>query len=340
MIFGLSLYTLAGLGCLFAPAIDVLLACRFLQGIAVGAAAALPAAIVRDVFTGLEGRKHQSYVTLVNNVGPLIAPTLGVLVLMVWSQWRSIYVVLGTIGVVLLSCCVLGFRETLPPERRRGDAKSLVAGYATVYSDKRFRVAVALQTFAFCGMFAFITASPLVFMNMLGLSRVGFAALFATTSAGTATGSLVNGFLLNRKVSHLRLLGVGVSVSVVSSSLLLLLTHTVYATTIPMAALVVINNFCAGIVLSNATHSALEGLANAAGTGSALLRTTQMLGGSISSMIVGYLIGTKGTSAMAMVMSVCAWITAALFWFGFSYLKDKTVDVPELELEPELVEVD
>jgi DHA1 family bicyclomycin/chloramphenicol resistance-like MFS transporter len=49
----------------------------------------LPAAIVRDVFTGPAALSRQSYVALVNAVAPLVAPLLGA-GLLAFGNWRLI----------------------------------------------------------------------------------------------------------------------------------------------------------------------------------------------------------------------------------------------------------
>ena len=101
LLGGVALFTLAALGCATSTSLEMLLAFRVLQGVGAGAAAALPAAIVRDVFEGDRGMTRQSYVALVNAVAPLVAPLMGA-GLLAFGDWRLIYVGLTIVGTGLL----------------------------------------------------------------------------------------------------------------------------------------------------------------------------------------------------------------------------------------------
>jgi DHA1 family bicyclomycin/chloramphenicol resistance-like MFS transporter len=320
MIFGLVLFSLAGIGCVFAPSIHIFLSCRCIQGVAAGAAAVLPAAIVRDVFSGLEGRKRQSYVALFNYGGPLVAPLLGAAVMTAGGNWRAIFLLLGAGGLVLLGVCYIGFSETLPAERRASRSKAMLSGYGSVVRDKRYLIATALQTLSFCGMFAFISASPLILMNNYGLSSSAFGLVFAATAAGSIIGSAANSYLLGRHVSHLRLLGTGVVVSAFAAGGLFILAESGNATVLLITILVIVSNICVGIVVPNTTHSALEGLASIAGTGSALLRSTQMLGGAAASVLVARLYDGQSAKAMSLVMAGCALGSVVCLLLGVKHL--------------------
>ena len=81
MAVGLIVFTITSAGAALAPSIDTLLAFRLVQGASAGAVGILPRAIIRDLFEGREARLQLSAVSIVFSVGPLIAPTLGVVIL-------------------------------------------------------------------------------------------------------------------------------------------------------------------------------------------------------------------------------------------------------------------
>ncbi|CCW18325.1 hypothetical protein EBBID32_26760 [Sphingobium indicum BiD32] len=67
---------------------------------------------------------------------------------------------------------------------------------------KRYRFVLAnratlgfslMNGFSFACMFAFITASPIVFMAEFGLSQAAYSGMFFTAGLGTITGSIVAG---------------------------------------------------------------------------------------------------------------------------------------------------
>ncbi len=103
LIVGLALFTLCGLGAALAPSIGALLGFRLVQGAGAGAVGILPRAIVRDLFDMRESRLFITAIAQVNGVAPVVAPTLGALILYV-APWRTIYLALAAIGVTAARC--------------------------------------------------------------------------------------------------------------------------------------------------------------------------------------------------------------------------------------------
>ena len=314
LLFGLAMFSLAAFACARAGSIGALLSVRLVQGIAAGAAAALPAAIVRDVFTGHDALSRQSYVALVNAVAPLVAPLIGAGLLQM-GDWRLVYQCLGGIGCALLLLGAIGYAETRPATARDGLVRKSVFGdaraaYATVLRNRQYVLHTALLAASFGTMFAYITGSSAVFIGMLGVSNGVYGALFALTAAGTICGA-AGGARLARRWGAERLLVGGVIAScVVCATLLgaaLAGTHAIAV----VAALVLLSNVCAGIVMPNATHQALGSVGRVAGSAAALLRSAQMLAGAATGALVGLFAGNRLT-VMAAVMTCSALVGLGL----------------------------
>src|SRR5271165_2796751 len=96
LVVGLLLFALCGLGAAFAPSIGLLLGLRLVQGAGAGAVGVLPRAIVRDLFDVRESRLFLTAIAQVNGVAPVIAPSIGALILYV-APWRTIYLALAAI---------------------------------------------------------------------------------------------------------------------------------------------------------------------------------------------------------------------------------------------------
>lgn len=313
LLFGLALYALAAVGCAYADHIGTLLLVRLVQGVAAGAAAALPAAIVRDVFSGHAALSRQSYVALVNSVAPLIAPLIGA-GLLTFGSWRLIYACLGAIGFLLLCLSAWGYQETRPPTADNGQPKQNVfraalSGYGQVLRNKQYLVHAALLAASFGTMFAYITGSSAVFIDMLGLSNAAYGALFALTAAGTIIGA-AGGGRLSRRYGADRLLMAGVIGSAVVGIALLLAAAAGARTPLLIAGFVLLSNVCAGIVMPNATHQALSSVGNVAGSAAAVLRSLQMLAGASAGALVGVFAGNQ-LVIMAAVMTLSALVGLA-----------------------------
>jgi len=303
MLAGLALYAAAGVGCAFAPTIEVLLGLRLLQGIGAAGGTTLAMAVVRDRFEGQAGRVKMSQVSMVITIAPIIAPTLGGLLLLL-DGWRLIYGVLGAAGVVLVLAVWSGLEETRPAEP--GARLNLVGRYRAVFGHRRTMGYVLVNTLGSGGLFAFISASPLVLMGTMGVSTTVFGLLFAVTSAGILIGSTVNSRLARAGVRPTGPLGVGLLVmplSALGASLFLWAGVVRLETFIPFIVLV---GICRGITTPSATHAALEPVPHHAGVTAALMGCGQMLCMAASSAIVGWMYPVLGPLA----------VTYAIMGFG------------------------
>ncbi|ALM82270.1 multidrug effflux MFS transporter [Bordetella sp. N] len=297
MLTGIAIFSIAGLGCAWAPTATCVLGMRTLQGIGAGAAAALPAAIVRDAYSGHMALKRQSYVALVNAIGPLVAPLIGVTV-MRFGDWRTIYATLGVVGVVLFLVIFLGYAETAPGRRERALADTAVqqphvlaaafTAYRQVLRDKHYLLSTGVLAMTFGAMFSYISSSSIVFMGVMGVSAGIYAMLFALSAIGGIAGAACNARLAPR-FGEMRMLYTAVGVSLLASLTLALLAALQWQTVAGCAALVVLNNFCAGVAMPNATHQALQRLGKVAGSAAALQRSLQMAFGALASALVGIL---------------------------------------------------
>ena len=83
----LALYIVTGIGCAVARDFEMLIALRFLQGLSSGGLAVLPPTIIRDRLEGDKMARLQSLVVVVFMIVPMVAPTLGLGVLLI-ADWR------------------------------------------------------------------------------------------------------------------------------------------------------------------------------------------------------------------------------------------------------------
>lgn len=307
LLFGVGLFSLAAFACVFASHIGELLAVRFVQGIAAGAAAALPAAIVRDVFSGREALSRQSYVALVMGVAPLVAPLLGAGLLQV-GDWKLIYESIGILGAGLFLLALFGYVETKDFTATSGQSRNVLKqaadAYSSLFRNKRYLLNAGLLATTFGTMFAYITGSSAVFIDMLGLPNTIYGVIFAITAAGTICGAASNGRLVGI-LGEEKLLRAGVCGSLLVNALLLTLALAGTKSPLLITACVFGSNFCSGIVMPNATHQALQTVGHIAGSASALQRSLQFLSGAGAGALVGFIAGNQ-LMGMAITMTLFA----------------------------------
>ncbi len=304
LLVGAAVTVLASVACALAPSIGVLVAARFVQGVAGAAGIVLARAVVTDVAHGVAAARVFSMLMVVQGVAPIVAPLAGS-ALFVAAGWRSVFWALTGLSAVMLVAAALAVPETLPVERRStGGTARLRADAARVLGDRRFVAYLVGFVASFAIFFAYIAASPFVLQTMLGLSAGQYAAAFAVNALGIMLSSAVAGRLVGR-VDPRRLVLVGAA-GLTLASVALLTTALLGAVTLwPTLVAFFLVPTSLGLVAGNATMLAMARAPQAPGTASALLGALQFLLAAVVSPLVGAG-GETTTLPMAVTMSVAA----------------------------------
>jgi MFS transporter, DHA1 family, multidrug resistance protein len=306
LLGGIALFAVAGFLCCLAPSIDWVLLGRLVQGIGAGIGAALPLAIVRDLFEGATARTRLAQVTLVFSLGPLVAPPLGGVVMLL-GGWRAIFFVIGAVGALLLLVSGLGLAESLPPERRRSlDPRQLLMTYRQVFGHSITVGFSLVNALSYACMFAFISGSPLVLIRGHGLGVIAFSAVFAFAVCGLIGGAFIGGRLARHGIPSSRVLLIGLSLGAGATVALLVLSLTGRDTVLTMMPLFLLSDASYGLVGPNAVHEALAPMQQVAGLASAALRGMQIATGAMVSALVPLFYATDSSLAMTGVMAACA----------------------------------
>jgi DHA1 family bicyclomycin/chloramphenicol resistance-like MFS transporter len=300
LLVGLAIYLVASAACIFAPSAITLTVLRLVQGMGGAAGIVIARAVARDLFEGRELAKFFSLLMLVNSLGPVVAPALGAVILH-WTTWRGVFVVLAAIGVLLLVMCVLTLKESLPRDRRRRGSLSLGA----LLADRVFLGYSLSCALAFAALFSYISGSSFVLQTTYGLSATLFSLVFGVNSLAIMAASQVNSWLLGR-FSPRRLLAVGLAGTLLGAVALLLsvLVGLGLPGVLPSLFLLAA---AVGMVFPNATALAMSDHPDKAGNASALLGTFQFL--------VGGLAAPLASTAVSMGVVMTAVALAALLAF-------------------------
>src|SRR5271166_6824789 len=315
MLVGLAVFTLTAAGSALAPSIDALLAFRLVQGASAGAVGILPRAIIRDLLEGREARLQLAAVSLVFSAAPLIAPSLGAGILIVGS-WRLIYVVLTGVGAILMLASLTLFEESHAAENRRNLKPSTIfAGYRRALTNPSCAGFSLLAGLVFAGLFAYVNVSPLLYMQGYGVSKTGFAGLFAITASGVIVGSSLNAWLLSRHASPKAVLDAALAFECLAGLMLLAVGLAGAGSALIVAGVVMVYISSFGLIYPNAAHEAVHPLPEIAGVASAVLITTQMLFGALGGGLAAALYRDASPLALGAIMSAAALAAAALYAF-------------------------
>ena len=304
MYTGLSIYILASIGCAMCTSVDALIALRFVQAIGGCAGMVASRAMVRDLFPVEENAKIFSMLMLVIGVSPIIAPTLGGYVTAALG-WHSIFIILAVMTALILAAVHFAL-----PESRKPDLSvsllpaSIVKGFLSVLKDPQFYTYAFTGAVSAAGLYAYISGSPHVFMELYRVTERQYGWIFAGIALGLIICSQLNSILLRRFRSEQI---IRVALFFQSLTGLSLLLGTVFHVLGLYSTIFLILLFlsCQGFVFPNSSALSMAPFSKNAGSASALMGGIQLAVGAITSGLVSML--TNGTAVpMAGVMAACA----------------------------------
>jgi DHA1 family bicyclomycin/chloramphenicol resistance-like MFS transporter len=198
LVAGIALFVASSILLVLADSIDSFVILRLLQAIGGCAGMIVSRAIINDLFEPRDGARILSLMMLVTGLGPIIAPIAGGY-LLAFVGWQSIFVFLALFGACCFVASAFGLAESLPAEKRvRNGIPSALKTYARMVVQRDFIAPTLAGSFGFCGMFAFITASPSIFMDVHGVSQQAYGWLFGTNAVAMIIASQLNSILLRR----------------------------------------------------------------------------------------------------------------------------------------------
>jgi len=274
LLAGFGLFTVASIGCAAATSIEMLIGARFLQALGACAGPVLGRTVVRDVY-GREGAARMlAYIGAAMALAPLIGPIIGGY-LTVWFGWRANFVVLTLYGATAFAGVFLALAETNPHLGATTGPAQMLRNYLGFLGHRVYVGYVLCHTATYCGLFAFISGSSFVFIEVLGLPPNLYGLCFAAAVAGYIAGAVTSGRIVKRVgLERMVPLGAGICAAggLAMAGIAVAGIETVWSVLAPM----IVYMFGVGFVLPNAMAGALGPFPTRAGAASALLGFTQM----------------------------------------------------------------
>jgi DHA1 family bicyclomycin/chloramphenicol resistance-like MFS transporter len=312
LMIGIGMHVLVSLACAIVDDIHLLIGLRLVQGFFNSAASVAAMATVRDRFVGAEAARILSRLMLVIGVAPMLAPSLGSIVLEAFA-WRWIFVVLALIGATLAVIVFFVMPETNPVARRTtGGPSSVLRGYRTLLRDKHFMALALIPGLGMGVVMSYVVGSPFVFQQGYGLTHGQFSLLFAINGLGLVLSAQVNASLV-RRVAPIRLLRTAIVAQVVMSVVLVVVAVTQVGGLIGLLVALWLVLAFQGLIPANASALALSRHGEIAGTSAAMIGAVQSLLAGLVSPIVGLLgSDTVAMSAVMLGSGVTAFVVLAV----------------------------
>jgi MFS transporter, DHA1 family, multidrug resistance protein len=305
---GLAVFVAGSLLVTGADSLGALLGARAVQAFGGGWVAVSVPAIVRDHTSGMEAARLFSLIALIMFLAPAIAPAIGTLLLVV-TGWEGIFAFLAIYGIAV-GILMRRFLFRRLPFRPRPPAQplhTLVTNYGQVLSHGATMLLIGLQTLAFGVMMVYLTQSPFLLQEWLGLGNSGFSAVFALNVGALAGTALLNRRLLLRFTPD-RILSVAVPFQCGAIVLLLLVTMLDGSRWLVIPALMLIVG-AMGATGPNIQASVMQHYRELGGTAAALLGAVQFAGGGLISAASALLVEGE---AMRVAASMLACSIAAV----------------------------
>jgi len=312
LVVGLLLYAVACYGCLIAVTIDELILFRFLQALGVCAAIVIPRAMVRDLFAREQAAKQLSRMGTIMGLAPAIAPVIGGYLAIIYG-WHAIFLFLGTVGLVVMAVVVFLIDESHQAKDKNAlHPRHILRNYSALLRHREFMSFALAGGFCFAGLFAFISGSPLVLIEFLGVAADNFGYFFGMTVLGFMTGTVV-GPVLTNKGGLVFALKMGTLVSAGGGFLMLMLALISVDHVAAVVGPMIIYVMGLGIVLPQSQAGAMAPFPEKAGAAAALMGFL-MLG---FAALLGYLMAViydETQMVMVSAIALMGCLSALVFW--------------------------
>jgi DHA1 family bicyclomycin/chloramphenicol resistance-like MFS transporter len=284
IFFGLGVYMGGTLLSMFADNFPMMLAGRVLQGIGASAPRAVTLALVRDQFAGRQMARVMSFVMTVFILVPMLAPTLGQIILQ-WAGWRAIFGIFLLLAIIALVWFAIRQPETLAPENQAPFTIGRILKTTKMIVQNRLAFGYTLTAGLVSGAFiGYLNSAQQIFQEQYALGDL-FSIYFGIVASAIGLASLLNSRLVLRLGMRLLVRSALLITSILSA--VVLVSTLLLPEQLPFAvfmAYLMLSFFCVGILFGNLNSLAMEPLGQMAGIGAAIV-------GSLSTFI-SVLLGT------------------------------------------------
>ncbi|REL29027.1 MFS transporter [Thalassotalea euphylliae] len=328
VMIGLIGFMLATFALPFATSIEAFMGMRFVQAFLSSAATVVVPGTIREIYQK-NTAKGLSYVSMIMMLAPMIAPSIGSVILALHS-WQAIFYALA-----VYACLILLFAVKQLPNRaaslaseqgeQQAQSPSFLGRYKIVLGNKPARLELIASMMISLAFFAYITAVPFVYMTVFQVSEFTFSVLFAATVGALMTAHFINTRLVVRKGSR-TMLGYGLLVAVIASSALVMVNYWQLPIAYTVSAVLPLMGSISMIAV-NADAIILQKFAEQSGTATAVIGVLRFgIGGLAGPILAFFYDGSAMPFSLLMWLSVLVVLLVQLPRFlGEKNVVDKTL---------------
>lgn len=312
ILFALGGYIVMSLACALAWDFSMLLGLRVVQALCASALSVVPAAIIRDRYEGDGMARLMSLIFATFIVVPILAPALGLAVLMV-GGWRSIFLTLALAGLGVGLWFWHRMPETLHPEFRKPIRPAPLAASMKRAIFTRSSFGYVLGTaFVMSGVFAYINSAQQLIGEHFGAGEF-FVLAFGLSAAAMILSNILNARIVERfgarRVSH-----AGLLLFIAVSGLQVHFAFGEWQSLVWFLPLIAANLAVLGFLTSNFSAISMQPFADIAGAASSGQNFVRLFGGALMGIAIGQAYdGTSRPIAVALLGSGIVTLLLVLF---------------------------
>ena len=310
LYFGMTLFAVAAVATAVANDINVLLIARFVQGFGAAAAIVLARAIVRDIASGKEAAKLMSLMTMIFTAAPVIAPSLGALLVIQWG-WRAPLVAIASLGVMMLLAIRSNLFETHTGNSAQHPVRQLISSFTEFFSHRQSVFGLLLIVIPPAGFMSIIALAASLVVEIYGYSITQFGLIFALAGGSILLGAACNRLLVMR-LDSMTIIAIGITLMGLSSAQLLYIAWLGQAPLAWIWSCVCVFMFTIALTMPNATVIALDPLPKIAGVASSIIGTLQNILGAAGALLAAAIYNGSVRNTL-IILAAAGILTTAIF---------------------------
>jgi len=266
---GFSLFIIASIICVTTKSFEIMVIGRILQGVGLSSPRSIALSMIRDMFSGDYMAKVMSIIVMFFILVPVVAPTLGQWLIILFN-WQSIFYFNLIFGVLVMIWFGLRQNETLPKEKHIKFSSHLFVDGVKEFLKYKEAVAFTFVSGFITGSFmVYLSTSQQIFQEQYDLAEM-FPYIFASLAISVGFATYLNSRLVERYGMWRMAFTAAIVYSLVSILYVILFISGNNPSIVVLLGFLALQFFAVGFLFGNLRAIAMEPLGHIAGIGAAI----------------------------------------------------------------------
>jgi DHA1 family bicyclomycin/chloramphenicol resistance-like MFS transporter len=233
--------------------------------------------------------------------------------------WQSVFVILTLLGALVLAACIFFLPESHQPDTSISLRPApIIRNFLEVIKEPQFYTYALAGACAFSGLFAYVSTSPVLFIDIFKVSKENFGWIFAGLSVGFIGSNQVNSLLLKKYRSD-QIIVWALFGQAIAGIVFFIGTYYGWFGITGTIIMLFLYLSCLGFANPNATALSIAPFRKNAGSAAALMGALQMGIGGLAATCASLLTADSAVPMVA-IMGGVAILSFAILMFGRTHI--------------------